>query len=591
MHPRTSGESPQSPLLVEMDQRPAQSVRPPRRVKVAVVGSGLAGLAAAYLLSTAHQRANIQYGRDGPVEFEVHIFEKAETLGMDSHSISLTLPGEAGEWAVDVPMRSFQGGYYPQLIALYTRLGVLFRRSNFSYSFSFLNALPSHCTEECEKDSVHQAAFAIRPTLIYNGASGRAGISVPTVLKQVYTTLPRRTFRRARARLAFFFAYALSVAGLVFFFFRLQFLASPWLRGKTARELSWAEWAERMTPTGPLARMTGLDARWHAFMQDVCTPLFSAVCTAPWEDIKEHPAEEFLDYIWQTFMTHHYVVSHGIRDVVARLSSQIPASQSHVGVPATALLPDPHESGRVVIACGAGEDLALHAGFEHVILATQANHAASLVAAYARALEEQQVVGAAACASRLSACLSQFEYRKTVVVNHIDDRLLPTNHSDRRDLNFVMLPSSSPAGVDGKLAAAGASGLLLPPTYAMTTHVLPRPAGRAPGAAVLQTTNPIIAPRPGSVLSVARLERALLTHASKAAVRSLCAAKDDRVNVGALQGAARREHGNSAAGLWVVGSYAHGGIPLLEGCVASAREIVERGVLRCEGASVHDSPW
>jgi hypothetical protein len=36
--------------------------------------------------------------------------KQAETLGMDSHSISLTLPGEAGEWRVDVPMRSFQGG-------------------------------------------------------------------------------------------------------------------------------------------------------------------------------------------------------------------------------------------------------------------------------------------------------------------------------------------------------------------------------------------------------------------------------------------------------------------------------------------------
>lgn len=289
-------------------------------------------------------------------------------------------------------------------------------------------------------------------------------------------------------------------------------------------------------------------------------------------------------------MTHHYVVSHGTRDVVARLSDQIPASQIHVGVPVSALLPDPHDVRRVVIACGTGGDLVRHAGFDHVVLATQANHATSLVTTYARALEEQHAVGAATYASRLSACLSQFEYRKTVVVNHTDDHMLPANPSDRRDLNFVVLSSHS--GVDGNPEVAEGGGLLLlPPTYTMATHILPRPVGRAPGVAILQTTNPFIAPRPGSVLSVARLERALLTHASKAAVRSLCAKMDDKVNVGALQGAARREYGTSAAGLWVVGSYAYSGIPLLEGCVASAREIVERGVLRYERASVHDSPW
>lgn len=125
----------------------------PRCVKVAVVGSGLAGLTAAYLLSTVHQRTDVRHnGR--PVKYEVHIFEKvcarfpsplsldkvcssfhcrdaptpfsfsfallivrqcdcqANALGMDSHSVSLMLPGETGEWRVDVPMRSFQGGKY-----------------------------------------------------------------------------------------------------------------------------------------------------------------------------------------------------------------------------------------------------------------------------------------------------------------------------------------------------------------------------------------------------------------------------------------------------------------------------------------------
>lgn len=47
----------------------------PRCAKVAVIGSGLAGLTTAYLLSTVPQRADIRHnGR--PVEYEVHVFEK-----------------------------------------------------------------------------------------------------------------------------------------------------------------------------------------------------------------------------------------------------------------------------------------------------------------------------------------------------------------------------------------------------------------------------------------------------------------------------------------------------------------------------------
>ena len=104
-----------------------------RTVKVAVIGSGLAGLTAAYRLANAEKL--------GDVEFEVHLFEKvsrslspvskissqcptyfplllpvcsknlqSSSVGVDSHSVSLDIPGYEGDYRVDVPMRSFQGG-------------------------------------------------------------------------------------------------------------------------------------------------------------------------------------------------------------------------------------------------------------------------------------------------------------------------------------------------------------------------------------------------------------------------------------------------------------------------------------------------
>ena len=44
---------------------------------------------------------------------------KAPSIGMDSSSISLTVPGLKEDWRVDVPMRSFQGGtHYPPLFKM-----------------------------------------------------------------------------------------------------------------------------------------------------------------------------------------------------------------------------------------------------------------------------------------------------------------------------------------------------------------------------------------------------------------------------------------------------------------------------------------
>ena len=68
-------------------------------IRVAVVGSGLAGLATAYFLT--------QSTRD----VDVTLYERHATLGMDAESV--TVEHEGQHQRVDVPMRAFSAAYYP----------------------------------------------------------------------------------------------------------------------------------------------------------------------------------------------------------------------------------------------------------------------------------------------------------------------------------------------------------------------------------------------------------------------------------------------------------------------------------------------
>jgi microfibrillar-associated protein 1 len=77
----------------------------------------------------------------------------------------------------------------------------------------------------------------------------------------------------------------------------MLFLSVPIWRSNDVEETSFAEWAERTAPTGALARWLGMDLVWRDYTQTVLLPLFSAICTAPDEDVLRHPAEEFLGEI------------------------------------------------------------------------------------------------------------------------------------------------------------------------------------------------------------------------------------------------------------------------------------------------------
>ena len=93
-------------------------------MKIAVIGAGLGGLAAAWWLGRAHR---------------VTLFERQARPGFSAASVAVPGPGSAGNaLRVDVPLRVFYPGYSPTLSRLYQALAV--SSAPVSYATSFAGA-------------------------------------------------------------------------------------------------------------------------------------------------------------------------------------------------------------------------------------------------------------------------------------------------------------------------------------------------------------------------------------------------------------------------------------------------------------------
>jgi predicted NAD/FAD-binding protein len=97
-------------------------------LKVAVIGSGIAGLAAAHGL---HGQADIT------------LFEAGSYFGGHAHTVDVTLPGPQGpvRHGVDTGFLVFNDRTYPRLMALLAELGVATARSDMSFSVKVPDAM------------------------------------------------------------------------------------------------------------------------------------------------------------------------------------------------------------------------------------------------------------------------------------------------------------------------------------------------------------------------------------------------------------------------------------------------------------------
>ena len=97
-------------------------------MKIAVVGSGISGLSAAYYLSKKHQ---------------VDLFEKEDHFGGHSHTLDLSI--DKKKIAVDIGFIVFNYKTYPNLVNFFKEIDVDFEKSDMSFSVSVENSKFEYC--------------------------------------------------------------------------------------------------------------------------------------------------------------------------------------------------------------------------------------------------------------------------------------------------------------------------------------------------------------------------------------------------------------------------------------------------------------
>ena len=267
-------------------------------MRIAVVGSGIAGLTAAWSLSTRH---------------EVTLFEKSGRLGMDAHA--LDLDGPSGTARVDVPLRVFFEGFYPNVTAMYRALGIGFKPINYSASFGLLGQ-PSYF----RYDNVKMGRWSLPLPQGWRSLKG-TGLAIG------FQNL--RFFRQIRRELA---------QGI-------------------ADDITLSEYLERRRYAS-------------AFTEGFLYPAFAGICTCSYASVKAYPARVILEYLnSQLLLSSVQRVTAGTQSVVDLMARRVQSVRLGAEI---------HEvrdcGGSAIVRHGSESHV-----FDHVVIATQANQTMQLL--------------------------------------------------------------------------------------------------------------------------------------------------------------------------------------------------------------------
>nr|WP_073058477.1 FAD-dependent oxidoreductase [Kaistia soli] len=313
------------------------------RLRIAVIGSGISGLSAAWLLSGRH---------------EVTLYERAERLG--GHSNTVTARLHDASVAVDTGFIVYNEPAYPNLTALFAHLGVATKPSDMSFAVSLRGG-----------------------ELEYSG-TGLSGLFAQkrNLGRPRFWSMLRdltRFYREAPRDLALMSEQSLSLG---------QYLAE---RGYGA-----------------------------AFRDDHLLPMAAAVWSAPASDMLDYPAAGFI-----RFCANHGLLKLTDRPVWRTVTG---GSRSYVEVFAAALANSIRLSRGAANVTRHGstvsvrDDTGASADFDHVVIATHADQALSLIER--PTADEVRLLGA-------------FRYSRNLTVLHSDESLMPKRRSVWSSWNYL----------------------------------------------------------------------------------------------------------------------------------------------------------
>ena len=410
---------------------------------LAVIGSGIAGLSAAWLLKDKYQ---------------VTLFERHATPGMGAYAVDVG--DDTHKVEIDIPLRVITAGYYHELFKLYQTLGIEIERTDHAGAFF----------THTGGDVFHYKNYHL----------GKYSFSFLNSPKR----LSRTNLTHGMAAIKFFHD----------------------IKKVNLSDISQLTFGEFLT-TWPNANT--------AFIDHVLLPMLSTICTCDYDSIRQYPANIIIDYlacgvaekgVWKA--------THGVADIVAKITQGYDI-KTHSDI---AQIKD--TGSQVNLTLSNREEYI----FDHVVIATQPQHAGPMIAATQPELADH---------------FNQIEIATSDMVVHRDSSINPRPWQDTSPVCY---------SVDKDQQRPMAT-VCLNKSMPSVKNCLP----------VFQTWHPTKEINAKDILASVTFERPLISFKALEHIKG-------------IQTSMQKPNNR----LWFCGSYLGGGIPLLEAGVRSSLRVANQ---------------